>query len=696
MKTPIGKVKVVGYEAPFVEEGEERGARRLTPWFFWEHSEAEELNYLLPPFRITMTDVVDGYFVDRHTIESLVKKKDGILLTVGFAGKEGHTLWMNGEGQVDYRPRNDVTVALRNYALGEVAKALSEIKSKEYEKACGCVGRALSADGSIPEALIAKGVVERLLKNERAYKWTIELATKRFPTIDVSSSVEKTLGADSARVVVNLRGPIASAAIIGDKKNWLERWLFRANPEGVVEEILNGEGEVARHVVKIANAITDSAKVKAHFRRLGGAVAARDGEAGVTGGDALLCIRREGEKAVVGENTEPRLYFAWMLQGMVAWYAEHRWGRIDGIVDDLVNESDALGDAALNVANRFIGKGWSLALGWSPWVEARLLASLGAGLLRRRGLGKVYHTEYPLKWAVNMVNGNGEAADVAFVNEWMVAGKEPEEEEKGMPGIFRFSGYYVFARRDYISRAKANGTDDPVKQAAEGGLQYLTGTDFERVVREIERRGAANGKRMSKELMNRVAWDTEFEHFIQGKRNVFLGGAHHAALLRKWWACGEEPPVERLLGPVEIRRLLGEAENRIIFADWLRKGDENKEVRMELATFCAEIWKTLCTILTVENGKREVRDKLAGPLLRCIYEGAVGRGVGGEERPWSFLTDWEQLQWICKYDSPAVVGRAEGRGVVQARDRGSGEEDGKKSPAVERLRRGKSSLRQVG
>ena len=178
MKTPISEVEVVGYEAPFVER-EERGARRLTPWFRWKISTASETEYLLPPFRITMTDVVDGYFAGGDTIDLLADRKEGTRLPEPRKGEPGYTLWMNGEGIVKYDPRNDVTVALRNYALGEIVEAWRKIESKEYGKALGCVGRALSADGSIPGALIAKGVVERRMENERGYNLTLEVATKQ-------------------------------------------------------------------------------------------------------------------------------------------------------------------------------------------------------------------------------------------------------------------------------------------------------------------------------------------------------------------------------------------------------------------------------------------------------------------------------------------------------------------------------------
>ena len=367
---------------------------------------------------------------------------------------------------------------------------------------------------------------------------------------------------------------------------------------------------------------------------------------------ALLCVRREGEKRAGQNDTRSRLYFAWMLQGLAAWYAEHSWGGVDGMLRDLVDTNDGLGNARQNVVEAFGHNGWALVVGWTPWVEARLLASLGTGLLRAVPAGKgmrVYQTDYPLQWGKKLVNSNREEADVAFVNERMMDGK-------GGQGIFRFRGYYVFARREYIRKfIGESGREDfgeRVRLAAEGGLRYLPGTDFARVVEKIKEKGGANERGEKMEIRNRGELDSEFEHFIKGERDVFLGGAHHAALLREWWASGEEAPVEVVLSREEVCGLMDDGqgfENRILFADWLRKGPGTKRAREAVAEFFGEIWKALCAALVGRKG-----EKVAGPLLECIYGGAVGKGEGKEERPWSFLTDWKQLQWICAHDSKAV------------------------------------------
>ena len=682
MKTPISKVEIVGYEVPFAEE--EGVVGRLTPWF--RRKEPKEGDkYLLPPFTITKATVVGGYFVDDDTIEALCHRKEGILLDRPFAGRPGHTLWMNEEGKVGYNDRDRVRADLGNYALRQIAEAWRKVIGGELEEALGCVGCALSADGSMPDVWIAKGVVERLMKDDWECESTLEAAAAKFGS-SVADRVDEYVQRVDEYVQRVKNAAATNPRIAGHAKQLAPMPApLRGNSERfVVEALLDEDEDVAGHLVESAHGITGEEEVKESFRALGAAVARRNGERGKEGAlGALLCIRREGEKRARKNGRWTRLYFAWMLQGLTAWYAEHSWGGVDRMVSALTGANDGLVSATRDVVETFQGRGWALVVGWTPWVEARLLASVGKELLRgvkgASGKMRVYQTDHPLKWGKDLWNGYGEEADVSFVNECML--DETKSKRQKRPEIFQFQGYYVFARRAYIEGAAPANVDERVELAARGKLRYLRGSDFARVVGAIEKRVGANGNGASAEaeIENRSELDKEFQRFINGETKVFLGGAHHAALLREWWMPGKEAPVDVLLEPPEVQELMDDERvfaNRVIFAEWLRRGQGKKGAREALATFFAEVWRALCTVL--ENGKREEMDSVAGPLLRYVYEGVAERVSAREERPWSFLTHREQLQWICTRDSPAVrladsggsAGRQDGRSVRRGGGKG--------------------------
>ena len=716
MKTPISEVEVVGYEMPFA--GESAVVRRLTPWFRLKkvHSERPRV-YLLPPFTITVNAVVDGYFVGEDTIKSLCDRGEGKRLNNHFEGQPRHTLWMNEEGEVGYSDRDRVRANLGKYALRQIAEAWRQVIGWNLEEALGCVGRALSAEGSIPDVWIAKGVIERLMKDESECTLTLEVAAKRFPRSRVAARVDEYVrevkDASANRGLAEVANQPAAVFIfdaqsvsngpqsvggmtIGSREKWVARCLFRGNPEGLVEALVNDEEGVARLVVEKAHGIPveHEEEVKEHFRFLGEAVVRWMDEAGVEGARrALLGIRREGEKRAGQNGTRTRLYFAWMLQGLTAWYAEHKWGGVDGVdqmVSALLNANDRLVNATRSVGKAFGGDARALVVGWTPWVEARLLASVGKEVLRKHAgrRMRVCQTDYPLQWGRDLGNAYGEEADVAFVNECMLLDETKWWQRRGMAPIFKFRGYYVFARREYIEEAAPKNIDERVELAARGRLRYLHhGSDFARVVGAIEKRVGANGNGVNAEaeMVNRGELDAEFQRFINGETKVFLGGAHHAALLREWWACGEEAPVEVLLEPKDVQELMDDEQmfaNRIIFADRLKRGAGTKQAREALAIFFAEVWRALCTVL--ENGKREERPSVAGPLLGFVYDGVAGRGSARAKRPWSFLTHREQLQWICTQDSQAVRFADSGRSGAGQEGKSVGRRAGKEEQKLGR------------
>jgi hypothetical protein len=222
------------------------------------------------------------------------------------------------------------------------------------------------------------------------------------------------------------------------------------------------------------------------------------------------------------------------------------------------------------------------------------------------------------------------------------------------PSIYQFLGYYVFARRAWLEGLASSGGSRQ-RNIAQNVLKPRTGKPGSRtainsrawLVRDFVGSVLDEVAEAPRKTFEEQRVEKEFERFVSGQANVFLGGAVHARLIQRWWCSEEVPRAVEILNPSDVQTLNGNkpTRNGLLFRDELRKG-KYKRFRIALA----RLYKGIAMLLTTAVKSRDPEaDRLFGHLTAILAE-ADSRG---DERntKWAFVSDPEDLRLLLSRDN---------------------------------------------
>jgi len=436
----------------------------------------------------------------------------------------------------------------------------------------------------------------------------------------------------------------------------------------------------------------EATEIAEYFRELNFLENSELERTGIKLGESLAMLSSQDEKKVwrslldaMESNGKPNLAItaAYALKG----YARHRdeeMRRDIGApnVVEVMNEIRNVRNQIQRLANA-----WSksrarlqrIVVARGPFHEDKLLTKLFSLACYGANLRDIDIEVAP--WGDLQTNKG--AADVVVCNENAIALRPL----RLFPIIYEFSGYYVFCRRSWLSGLDQKAIPEAARKAqaellspeevrantpprtprrgrlvrarsnawlcAYGGLRYKVDTDFEKV-RNILFHSANKVQRLEVTTEPISDYDDEFIQFLSGEVKVFMGGAIHAALLRRWFA--PYGPIVLMLEPQDLKILIPDAprgkrppswpmRDRLFFAGRLgveRTGKAVSILRAELAS----TYQVLGSILHIAaRGWRQGRTSAS--FLKYLLGILV---TESKERDWVFLTHEQDLANVLLRD----------------------------------------------
>lgn len=316
---------------------------------------------------------------------------------------------------------------------------------------------------------------------------------------------------------------------------------------------------------------------------------------------------------------------------------------------------DAMDDANLG----------TLTLGVSEYPEDQFLADLVSGAIDLTGKKKRLLPNR-IRYGTLKILNRAEQADIACVNEVVLK----SEHLKSAP-VFEHLGYYAFVRRDFIESAErawpteawrsierimqgVQVLDDPDSAnldlsvrcglAVKAGLTRYLDSEYGDLTHKIEIKARKvshvtypDGLPRSKSIT------ADFEEFVRGERQIFMGGSIHARLLMNWWLKYSTTFLV-LLRPVDFSELLADEwplHNRIWFGNSL---NEKGPLRQSIYSLYLRAADELFRPFT--NGSKRMMRHFAGDLAR--------RARRDPESYWNFVVDPEELGALLNQDNRPV------------------------------------------
>jgi hypothetical protein len=321
-----------------------------------------------------------------------------------------------------------------------------------------------------------------------------------------------------------------------------------------------------------------------------------------------------------------------------------------------------------------------LYVGESQFHEDRLFAELLDQVMKQVGgikIDKVCLQQYGASEAVGDYQ-----PDFLLRNEMIL-----ETVQKQCEGIFEHRGYFAFARRDFIEHLAKNSAPETVRTvitekliplksdgqgrqkdqtqidkietaarcwiAIQGGLSCYLNSEYGGLLK-IMKKQAETVWKPTKQINQQGAdqFDDDFESFIQGEIDVFMGGSVHARLIKGWWMNGSEEIVE-LLGPEHIRCIRGGnwPLNKLVFS---RDLSGNRPVARELRRELTALYHKLAYLIGLAAERAKKRDVGASRLIQYFMY-TLAQEQKSDQRGnlprWCFVTDEDAMLSLLSDDN---------------------------------------------
>jgi hypothetical protein len=309
----------------------------------------------------------------------------------------------------------------------------------------------------------------------------------------------------------------------------------------------------------------------------------------------------------------------------------------------------------------------------SEFHEDRILSALLKHLLREVDMDCVRACYR--KWGSLETDKYGEA-DLGLMSD----ANMPKKKKEKLQDIYKFRGYYAFARRDWLERLAEEESNSSLPQKVADTINELlsgAGTangDYHRNVNisteacawlalsgdvwigfpEIKEAMEVSAKRINgAELLPYrdtplSSFKSELERFFRGEVNVFIGGAVHGRLLQQWCTAPMSDHSIELLGPKQFNELMGSSwppDNRLDFGVQLAKPNYH-DLRDALTKLYLGLGRLLNIVANSANQNEDVA-KIVNHLMSILLT-HDGRH---HESKWSFVTHKRDMIRLLSEDN---------------------------------------------
>lgn len=271
-------------------------------------------------------------------------------------------------------------------------------------------------------------------------------------------------------------------------------------------------------------------------------------------------------------------------------------------------------------------------------------------------------------WGSLHTYDSGEA-DVGFRNDFLMSA---DEKKLGVP-VYRFWGYHVFAHRAWVEGLPSdpevpeevlltigqllqgpNSGSSPKNLAARSwlvlrGYPRIGFPEVDRLLR-VQAKGV-NGLSRRNMTHRMLPYDEELELFLRGESNVFIGGAVHARLLRRWW-CSDSHTIVQLLDSDHFRAMMAGRgpQNRLFFGGQfnqppMRPADPREKLQAALIELYLEVGSVLKNVAVAyarDANARRVIEHFSATLLSDEARDRRGK--------WAFVTEPSDMVGLLTQD----------------------------------------------
>ncbi|GEM_PF-4649702 len=368
------------------------------------------------------------------------------------------------------------------------------------------------------------------------------------------------------------------------------------------------------------------------------------------------------------QDPNQRLISAFVVRGYCEYHFTRVWQTDDDNVQKSVFYLCKIQSIVRQISNLCKKSGISrLYIGCSRFHEDKILSSLAKIVFSDVRQVSIIINE--TVWG-DMESEDGEV-DIAVINERALT-----RELKGQSGthqslIYNFKGYYIFANAStFCEKFKNNGATPgnvrsiPFNQrlqfAISLNLQYPKKTDYEFIIKKLTKRsglGALEG------VTHQSLFNVGFESFLKGEDKVFIGGASHARLLRRWWNDSQDSPFVTLINPDEIWEVMGNGmglKNRLVFSGQLKGKKKHSDIKKAIT----ELYKTLGDLIIHVSTSSETSDDintLRKFMLRSLFDPQ-------KDTYWGFITHEEDLCYMLSNDDNFAVASHPSKGKISKKN----------------------------
>lgn len=375
-----------------------------------------------------------------------------------------------------------------------------------------------------------------------------------------------------------------------------------------------------------------------------------------------------------------RLMYAYVLKARTETLATSRWHLAQRHWKSLEMYMSKIHEKAERVTTEAMRLGIPrLRVAESQFPEDRLLAALLEQVMKQcEGI-----TIEPifLPYGFLRAHRGRRSVDFGLINEIAV---QPSAYEDGSE-IFLHTGYFAFANRSWLQDQFSNGAPDIVKNVIEeilrasphdtvdegkarktdaqdlaarswivivGGRHVFQNSEYRQIVQRLllSAKRVDASTRVTTFPEREESFDNDFEDFLRGNVNAFMGGSVHAHLIKSWWQDCPDGFVD-VLRPVHFEKLLEglwPMSNRVVFGGKLVDYSGSKTGLKEAIK---ELYKGLSSLL-FDVASDSTKVEKASSMLHHFMS-ILALSQKGEERHsrWSFVTHKADMLSLLRDDN---------------------------------------------
>jgi hypothetical protein len=379
-------------------------------------------------------------------------------------------------------------------------------------------------------------------------------------------------------------------------------------------------------------------------------------------------------------RNENKVPLAHVLKARTMFLAESDWKRKKDWLDtnQLSNIEQLVSDIGISAKSLGISK---LLYGRSQFPEARIYGEILTTIFS----GDKSNIEIvPVDLSYGNNTYKDKEVDLVLINEFGLHGEKLNKS----PKIFTHPGYFVFVSRKFMESLNSTKYPKQVRYfcenaleerntirynkkldkeircwiAMEAGLSLFTFDEYKHIIKSINKVSVPVDNKVrnlnSSAWSKKVTFDQDFEDFIEGKKEVFIGGSVHARLLINWFNQGRLnffPIIE----PIHFEKIFENDSywpptDRLVFSHTIRNGKKSSEV--ELRERLISLFKLIGFLVSSvasesRMGKNEKADTFINNLMSFLSKNREDDMNLKDDWRWSFVADKKSMLQLILDDN---------------------------------------------